>query len=372
MTNRIAINKDNLTWAITRAGLPIDEFLKKNPSVSAWIDGSKQPTIKQLEKFAHKVSVPFGYLFLKNHPQENMPIAFFRTKNHTHHFNLNVYDTITMLQRRQDWVSEQKEEDGCDKLDFIGKFTTKSPIDDVVEYIRELLHYAPDWAFDKKDQAEAVKELTKAFENIGCFVSFLTQVGNQNTRKINVSDCRGFALCDDYAPFIFVNNSDSSMAQMFTLIHEFTHLLLGQSVGDGGEETEDNETEKFCDRVAGHFLVDSDALRIQWRDLNKSFSRVAKKFRVSPLVIAYRAKEMLLIKDAEYRNFYVSYTNHPVIPIDRGSGGNVYRTAIKRIGYSFLIYVRNAVKSNRLLYSDAYALTGFSGNTFETLITQKL
>lgn len=372
MTNRIAIDKDNLTWAITRAGYTVDEFLEKNPSVSAWIEGSKLPTLKQLEKFAHQVSVPFGYLFLKNHPKENMPIAFFRTKNHAHHFNLNVYDTILMLQRRQDWVSEEKEEDGCDKLSFIGKFTTRSFVDEVVQYIRTLIHYTPDWAFDKSNQAQAVKDLTSALEDIGCFVSFLTQVGNQSTRKINVSDCRGFALCDDYAPFIFINNSDSFTAQMFTLIHEFTHLLLGQSVGDGGEDAEDNETEKFCDRVAGHLLVDSDALRIQWEELNKSYTRIAKKFRVSPLVIAYRAKEIQLITDAEYRNFYISYTSLPVIPVDRGSGGNMYRTAIKRIGYSFLIYVRNAVKSNRLLYSDAYALTGFSGNTFETLITKKL
>lgn len=372
MTNRISIPKENLTWAITRAGYSIDEFLKKNPSVSLWLDGSRKPTINQVEKFAHQVSVPFGYLFLKNHPEEKMPIAFFRTRNHTHHFNLNVYDTIMMLQRRQDWVSELKEEDGCDKLQFVGKFTPNSAIDKVVDYMRGLLQYSVDWAFDKKNQQEAVRDLTRVLENVGCFVSFLTQVGNQSTRKIRVSDCRGFALCDDYAPFIFINNSDSSTAQMFTLIHEFAHILLGQSVGDGGIDTEDNDTEKFCDRVAGHFLVDSGELRIQWKKMNNSFVRVAKKFRVSPLVIAYRAKEIQLITEVEYRKFYVSYTSHPVNSVERGNGGNMYRTAIKRIGYSFLVYVRNAVKSNRLLYSDAYALTGISGNTFETLITKKL
>lgn len=150
MTNRISIPKENLTWAITRAGYSIDEFLKKNPSVSLWLDGSRKPTINQVEKFAHQVSVPFGYLFLKNHPEEKMPIAFFRTRNHTHHFNLNVYDTIMMLQRRQDWVSELKEEDGCDKLQFVGKFTPNSAIAEVVDYMRGLLQYSVDWAFDKK------------------------------------------------------------------------------------------------------------------------------------------------------------------------------------------------------------------------------
>lgn len=372
MTDRININKENLTWAIKRAGFSIDEFTEKNPSVKAWIDGTKEPTIRQLEKFAHQVSVPFGYLFLNSLPQETMPIAFFRTKKHVHHFNLNVYDIIMMLQRRQDWVSEQKKEEGVDKLEFIGKFAVKSKLEDVVGYIRTFLDYAADWAFDKRDQATAVRDLTKALEDIGCFISFLTQVGNQSTRKIKVSDCRGFVLADEYAPFIFVNNSDSPTAQMFTLIHEFTHLLLGQSVGDGGELGEENETERFCDRVAGHVLVDSEALREQWVELKGNYTRLGKKFRVSPLVIAYRAKELQLISSEQYGAFYQSYTSHPIVPVVRGGGGNVYSTAIKRIGYSFLIYVRNAVKSNRLLYSDAYSLTGYKGNTFETLITQRI
>lgn len=137
-------------------------------------------------------------------------------------------------------------------------------------------------------------------------------------------------------------------------------------------ETEDNETEKFCDRVAGHVLVDSDALKKQWTEPKGNYTRLGKKFRVSPLVIAYRAKELQLITSEQYGAFYQSYTKYPVVPVERGGGGNVYSTAIKRIGYSFLIYVRNAVKSNRLLYSDAYSLTGYRGDTFETLITQKI
>ena len=156
MTERININKDNLIWAIERAGFDVDEFLEKNPLVESWIDATKQPTLKQLEKFAHQVRVPFGYLFLQEHPKEEIPIAFFRTKKGHKPFNLNVYDTIMMLQRRQDWVSEQKEEEGCDRLDFVGKYTIHSSLREVVNDVRGLLHYSPDWAFDKKDQALCV------------------------------------------------------------------------------------------------------------------------------------------------------------------------------------------------------------------------
>ena len=372
MTERININKDNLIWAITRAGFDLDKFLEKNLSVGAWINGSKQPTIKQLEKFAHEVSVPFGYLFLQKHPKEEIPIMFFRTKRKHHSFNLNIYDTILTLQRRQDWVSEQKKEDGCDQLDFIGKFTTDSSLKKVVDYVRGLLNYSPDWAFDKKNQEEAVRKLTQAMENAGCFVSFLTQVGNQYTRKISVEDCRGFALCDAYAPFIFINNSDSVTAQVFTLFHEFSHLLLGQSAGDGNVDSADNEAEKFCDAVAGNMLVDGELLQNQWSFYPENYVKLGSKFRVSPLVIAYRALDNALITKNEYWAYFNSYTNRPVPEKQRDPGGDSYRTAVKRLGYSFLTYIRNAVKSNRLLYNDAYALTGYHGNMFETLITQKI
>ena len=346
----------------------MDKFLEENLSVAAWIDGSKQPTIKQLENFAHKVSVPFGYLFLEKHPKEVIPITFFRTKRNHHPFNLNIYDTVLMIQRRQDWVSEQKKEDGCDQLDFIGKFTTDSSLEEVVNYVRGLLDYSPNWAFDKKDQGEAVRKLTQAVENAGCFVSFLTQVGNQPKRKIAVDDCRGFALCDAYAPFIFINNADSNTAQVFTLFHEFAHLLLGQSAGDGNGNSEDNEVEKFCDEVAGNLLVDGELLCHQWSHYSKDGVRLGHKFRVSPLVIAYRALENTLITEDEYWMYYRIYNKKPIPEKQRSNGGDSYRTAVKRLGYSFLIYIRNAVKSNRLLYSDAYALTGYHGDMFERLI----
>ena len=41
-------------------------------------------------------------------------------------------------------------------------------------------------------------------------------------------------------------------------------------------------------------------------------------------------------------------------------------------GYAFLVHVRNAINSNQLLYRDAYALTGYSGNSFNKLINEHL
>jgi len=67
-----------------------------------------------------------------------------------------------------------------------------------------------------------------------------------------------------------------------------------------------------------------------------------------------RMIENTLITENEYWTHFNTYVSLP-IPIKKQYVVGIYKTAIKRLGYSFLTYVRNAVKSNRLLYGDAYA-----------------
>ena len=79
MRTEVNINADMITWAIARAGHDLHEFLIDSPRISDWLEDKKKPTIKQLEKFSHKVHIPFGYLFLQTPPKEDLPIPFFRT-----------------------------------------------------------------------------------------------------------------------------------------------------------------------------------------------------------------------------------------------------------------------------------------------------
>jgi hypothetical protein len=96
-------NVNILAWAISRAGYDLNEFSAKFPNVEEWINETKLPTQKQLEEFSHKVHLPFGYLFLENPPQEKLSFPFFRTGSaQTFDVSLNVYDTILLLQKRQD------------------------------------------------------------------------------------------------------------------------------------------------------------------------------------------------------------------------------------------------------------------------------
>lgn len=55
---RVHINPDILTWAIRRVGKDVDEYAQKDTNFQKWIEGSKLPTMKNIEDFAKKFYVP--------------------------------------------------------------------------------------------------------------------------------------------------------------------------------------------------------------------------------------------------------------------------------------------------------------------------
>ena len=208
----VNIKPDMLTWAITRAGFDVDAYLEKNPQVKTWIDGEKKPTVRQLEIFADKVYIPYGFLLMEKQLEEKCPIPFFRTKNKGNHFNLNVYEAVITMQNRQHWLSEYLSANDYDKPTFVGRYSEEHEVAKVVDAIREILDLPPDWAFDLQSMSTAINLFVSRLENIGCVVMFQSMIGFQTSRKIPVSECRGFTLVDEHAPCIFINNDVSCAA----------------------------------------------------------------------------------------------------------------------------------------------------------------
>ena len=369
MIHRIDINPNMLSWAIQRAGYDVDVYLQEHPDIAVWFDKEMLPTENQLEAFAKKLHVPYGYLFLDEPPTEEIPIPMFRGEAGNGGFNLNVYDTILSLQRQQEWLADYLTDNEYDVCQCVGIISLNTSIKESVTILRDLLELEEDWAFDRRDSSDAVNKLTEQIENIGISVSFNSGVENNNRREIPVEECRGFALVNDVVPFIFVNNKDSKTAQLFTLIHEMTHILLGTSAGYGGEmEHIHDVTERYCDRVAAAFLVPAALLKKVWDGISK----MAEKFKVSELMEARRAHELCLISGEAYRAFYFEYKNRP-IPVKKTSGyGDFYATALKRIGHLPAVHINNAVKSRQLDYLQAYRLTGLYGKTYQTFVNEQL
>jgi Zn-dependent peptidase ImmA (M78 family) len=370
MKAEININTNILTWAINRAGFEFNEFILNFPKVQGWIDNKKKPTIKQLEEFSKKVHLPFGYLFLPEPPNEKLPIPFFRTFDTQQATNLsvNVYDTILLMQQRQEWLNQYLKDNDFEPLPFVGKFYGKNDYLEIVTDIRKTLKLPNEWASSFSKMEDTLEHLTQRIEDNGIVINFNSIVENNTHRPIKVDECRGFVLVDKMAPLMFVNAADGKAAQLFTIVHELAHVWTGHSAGFDFRQFQaaNDPIEILCDKVAAEFLVPKDSFNRLWQE-RQEISYLAKHFKVSPIVIARRALDLGKIEKPAFFSFYNNYIKDLQDKKDKQSGGgDFYATTKKRISLTFAAHINQAVKTNKLLYRDAYKLTGLKGDTYHS------
>lgn len=368
---RLKVQPQMLRWVIQRAGLSEEKAIEAFPLLKGWLSEEKRPTLSQLKNFAAKFYVPFSYLFLSTLPIERIPFPMFRGEaGQQNHFDLNVYDTVMNVQARQEWLEGYLEENEIDTCKFVGSISTDTSISEAVSRLRSILQLESRWAFSLSTPDAAVSFLGQKIEDAGVFLAYNGVVGNNTHRRLKVSECRGFAMVNEKAPYIFINSTDSKSAQLFTLVHETAHLMLGVSAGHAGSEVFYHEaTERYCDMVAAEFLVPVSVLREIWNNDTKLASR---RFKVSELVIARRAHDSGLMSDIDYKAFWTIYSQCQISAAKNSSGGSFYLTSVKRVGRNFAIHVRNAVNNRQLSYTEAYRLTGLYGKTYDNFMTNNI
>lgn len=371
----VSVDGKMLLWAIRRSGKSIDKLAESQQmkNLKDWIDGKKDPTVKQLEAFATATYVPFGYLFFSNPPDEQIPIPYHRTipDSPATSLSADMIDTIQIIEHRQDWMRGHLIGDGAEPLDFVGSAKLNDLPETIAHNMRKKLGIDQKWASAHSGWGDALTHMLDRIEDIGIFLSVNGVVGGNNRRPLNPYEFRGFVMSDVHAPFIFVNNRDIKSAQMFTISHGLAHVWMGKSAAFdlGGLSPAQDEIERVCNRIAAEFLVPTDSLNQRWVEFsseNNPYQAGAHHFKVSELVVARRALDARLINQYEFRKFYQREYREWVAKGSRG--GEFYNTAQTRIGKRFLRNVINAVGPGGLLYREAYSLTGLNRKTFDGMM----
>jgi Zn-dependent peptidase ImmA (M78 family) len=369
--NTVSIKPEILRWALERAGLDIPDLASAFPKLAEWEQGVSSPTLNQLEKLAKRLWAPLGYFFLPSPPEETLPIPDFRSigDEPIQSPSPNLLETLFSMQRRQAWLKEFRIEEGAEPLGFVGSASLRDKPEAVAAQMRNTLGMATDKGATK--WGDAFSDLWINTERAGATVVCSGIVGYNTSRLLDVEEFRGFVLSDSIAPLVFINNADAKAAQMFTLAHELAHLWINSPGVLNFREMRpaENPTELFCNAVAAEFLVPKNQLAAKWAQLDDFFG-LASYFKVSPLVIARRLLDANYINKARFFSFYNTYMAK--MRTDKAStkerGGNFYSSCDYRIGRPFADAVGRAVKGGRLLYRDAFQLTGLQGKTFDKYV----
>ncbi len=367
---RVQISPYILVWAVNRASKN-KEVRLTFPHWDKWVSGEINPTFNQIEKLSQMTAVPLGFFFLDKPPKELLSIPFYRTLNDDSNENPSpeLLDSLYAMERRQEWMHSYYASIGYDQLDFIGTASTLGTPRNIARDMREKLGLTHGWAASSPTWQHALQQLVEKIEDQRITVVINGIVGNNTHRKLNVHEFRGFALVDDFAPIIFVNGADGKAAQMFTLAHELAHLWYGQSaVFDlASLQPAQINIETACNEVAAEFLVPEAEFRHMWQQANtdsEPFQEIAKYFKVSEIVIARRALDIGVISTTKYIYFFNKRMEADKKQSSEEGGGNFYAIQPNRVGRNFARTVFCALKEGRMLYTDAYRLTGLRGNSF--------
>jgi len=363
---RVEVKPDLLRWARERAGFDLDELARRFPQLEAWEHGAAHPTLRQIERFAKATHTPVGFLFLQEPPIERVPIPDFRTVDNEHigRPSPDLLDTIYICQQRQEWYRDFARSTGEEPLPFVGSARLASDIEATASSIGRLLGFDIEERRRMPTWTEALRRFIEQADTLGILVMCSGVVLNNNSRRLDPDEFRGFAMADDLAPLIFINGADTKAAQMFTMAHELAHIWLGQSgVSDSqASRVPEHQVERWCNRVAAELLVPLSVFREEYsanEELVTEVDRLARRFKVSTLVILRRIHDAGGLTQEQFWKAYEEEIGR-LRAIPKGSGGDFYLTQAARVSKRFARALVVSTLEGQTLHRDAFRLLGFS------------
>lgn len=351
-----------LIWARESVGMDIETVARKLKEsvekLSEWESGVKKPTLIQAEKLAKIYKRPLAVFFLPTPPKEPPLPMDFRTLplDQRKPFSVKTRLAIRRAHRLQSLAIELAETLNRDVVSKIGKIDLSEDPEIVATGVRKQLGIEIQIQFDWKDEKEAFEKWIKIVEEKCSILVFQMSMPLEETR--------GFSLTEAKIPAIVLNLKDSTNGRIFSLFHEYAHLLIHDGgICDMGDQNhlsgKAKVIEKFCNHFAGAFLVPKDSLLnhqlikltkppYQWSD--EILKELAKDFKVSQEVILRR----LVILNKTSVDFYKRKREEwQGKEWQKGWGRkNPPKKCIVENGIPFVSLVLDANRQGKITYSD--------------------
>lgn len=347
MVTKAKINSAMMKWAREYAGFTHghEERLPKDikSKYEAWEKGENSPTWNQLREVSKKYHIPTAFFFMDCPPNfDNLPNMINYRKlvaDSIYETNSpNLINNIRKSETRREIYLDLLNELNEDILLFkVPKLEHDTKI--FSNYIREIL------GISLSTQKSWYKEV-----NHYNFLNKWKEVLNEKlgvlifeTEGVLLEEMRALCIFHEKIPIILLNGEDSVNGRIFSLFHELTHLLLGESAICGDDEN--TKEEIFCNAVAGEFLVPEHDLNISINGVTdllsyNSLKKLYNSYGVSEHVILRR----LLDANKISRRDYISYINSYEESFSKssGSGGNYLNNMIKYNGKAYYSVILDA------------------------------
>lgn len=354
-SQEISVESSVLKWARETIGKSIEDVARRldlsENVVERWERGEKRPTLKQLRELSKFYKRPLAAFFLAAPPAEAPMPTDFRTlpRKVKKPFSEKTLLAMRRARRLQSLTRDLNRSLDRESRVEIGRATLADNSATLASQAREHLRVAIEEQWQWNDEAIALAQWKRHVEECGVLVFEL---------PFPIEEGRAFSFADSDQPVIALNSNDSRNGRIFSLFHEYGHLLLGQSgICDLSEEGK--LVEQFCNRFAGELIVPGPALRAHllvevhgtpaaWKE--EDLQQLAGEFKVSREVVLRR----LLILGRTTERFYEQKRKEWELPPRKRKGGRRIppKQCVRQNGIPFTSLVLESARQEKITYRD--------------------
>jgi Zn-dependent peptidase ImmA (M78 family)/DNA-binding XRE family transcriptional regulator len=340
--------------------IDVSKLLDIHPdTITHWENGEKKPTFENILDLADLYKRPVSAFYLSQPMKEPaLPKDYRRFSLKESKISPNDHYLIRKTQYLHEISNEllkDLDEDTNPQINNV--YLTDDP-EYVARYERSVAKISIDEQKGWKDHWTAFRSLKKIIESKNILI-FQFSFDKRNIR--------GFVL-KDMKPYTIVLNSstnDHISARVFTLLHEYAHILLNESKsalcypGDAPivENNKDAVMERWCDNFAGCFLMPKEQFvndfssdlrydRIRW---------LSNKYKVSKLAVLTRLYVLEEISWPQYeaqRNI-ITQKDFKIDETSGGGGKIPSKITIRERGQKFCSLVLESNRRNLITTNEA-------------------
>jgi len=370
----ISVNKEVLDWSIRTSGWKLNELAKKigtpEEIIKGWIRGNKKPTLKQVQELSLKTKRPLAAFLLPKPPVEKpSPKDYRMLPDKEGEFSRKTVLAIRKARYLQKLGQELALNVNANPLKKIKKITLKDKPEQVAKEYRELLNLTIEK--QTKELKDAYKLYNYLRYKLEDFNVFCFQI------SMPLDDARGFTLADEIPKVIVANSADGIEPRIFTIMHEFGHVLLNDTSISIPNFDNQNTIEKWCNKFASAFLLPKeDAINIfnskkSTLTETKTLNYLSRKYKVSKLMLLYNMSELKYITPKGFSEIIERPAKQKKTNKEKSGGGVPQdRKCLAELGVKFASLVADNLEKKAITNSDALSYLSIKSRNLNKVLVK--
>lgn len=368
-----------LKWLIESSGWTREEIAKRLKTSSQNIEkiesGEKKPSFRQLEELSIIFKRPVAsFLLSKPLAEKPKPKDYRMLPNKTNKFDKKTILVMRHARRLQELSKELSKNIEYETRTKQEKVNLNDNPETVALRFREKFNLTEEKQRKFKTPYELFNYLRDILEEMNIYLFQFS---------MPVEDARGFVFVDESPNVVVVNTKDNIEARIFSLMHEFAHILLGESVIDlpDATPTSKGNAEKWCDEFSSAFLLPKDLAKSAF-DANKenltqteTLKYLSNRYKVSKAMLLRTMFKLKYIEKNEYDSVLARFKKEETKQKKEGekkTGGGIPSEVrcLSEVGNKFVSLVANNYDKDYITYSDALNYLSIKSRNFDKVLSK--